>query len=494
VKHKHPALTLGAIFTSTLILLISCKKINESTSLGGDLVPVVDNITTFDTTLLVEAYNDTFTVLTDTTFYDSRYTNYLGQITNDPLFGKTDAKLFLELKPAAFRYTFENRSPDSLHIDSVVLVLDYVETYGDSTIPQTVNVYEIPQSSVFGDTAFPIRNSDYAKAGLLGSRTFEPTVLNDSVKAYKDTTANQLRIRLDDAFGQQLLNYDTSSTSNKGAYISDSAFQTFFKGFALESTSGNAIIGVNLEGANTKLAIYYKDDNGNSPLEKWDTAVAYFLFSENPNSASANYIKRDYAGTPLASAVGGTTPDDLVYIQSTPGSFATIKIPDLAGLNNSVIHRADLILEQVYHVSDTLFPPPKLYLDAYDSSESKFRTIPFDVSFNNTGTSNLAAFGINPIHTKDAAGNSINSWRFNLTRYVQHVVNDTEPVYDIRLFAPLYLRELYRPGNISSASVTVPPFTVNNEAGKGRVRLAGNKGPADINPQRMRLRIVYSKI
>ncbi|MGZ8552873.1 MAG: DUF4270 family protein [Chitinophagaceae bacterium] len=496
MNHKHPALTLGAIFSSTLILLISCKKINESTSLGGGLIPAVDNITTFDTTLSVEAYNDTFTLLTDTTFYNSSYTNYIGQINNDPLFGKTDAKLFLELKPASFRYTFENRSPDSLNIDSIVLILDYVETYGDSTIPQTVNVYEIPQASVFGDTAFPIRNSDnnYPKAGILGSRTFVPTSLNDSIQAYKDTTANQLRIKLDNAFGQRLLEYDTSSAGTKGAYFSDSAFQEYFKGFALESTSGNAIIGVNLGGANTKLAIYYKDDNGNSPLEKWDTAVAYFKFSENANSASANYIQRDYTGTPLASAAGGATPDDLVYIQSTPGSFATIKIPALAGLNNRVVHRAELIMEQVHHFSDILFPPTNLYLDAYDSSESKFRTIPYDVSFDNAGTPNLTAFGINPINTKDPSGNSINSWRFNLTRYVQHVVNDTEPVYNLRLFAPLYIQELYRPGNNGTASVLIPPFSVNNEAGKGRVRLAGNTGPTDTNPQRMRLRIVYSKI
>ncbi len=106
MKHKHLALTLGAIFTSTLILLISCKKINESTSLGGDLIPAVDNITTFDTILTVEAYNDTFSVLTDSTRYTSDYEHFLGQINNDPFFGKTDAKLFLELKPTSYKYTF----------------------------------------------------------------------------------------------------------------------------------------------------------------------------------------------------------------------------------------------------------------------------------------------------------------------------------------------------------------------------------------------------
>jgi Domain of unknown function (DUF4270) len=498
VKHKHLALTLGVLITSTLILLVSCKKINESTTLGDGLIPAVDNITTFDTTLTVEAFNDTFSIATDTTYYNSSYTHFLGQINNDPFFGKTDAKIFLELKPSYYKYTFSN-SPDSLHIDSVVLVLDYVEGYGDTAVMQTVNVYEIPQSSNFGDTLLTIRKSNYAKGGLLGSRTFDPRRLRDSIKAYQDTTVNQLRIRLDDSFGQRLLSYDTSSTGNNGAYISDSAFRAHFKGFALESVSGNAILGFNLEGTNTKLAIYYKDSNGDPgtvPTPLWDTVVAYFKFVENQQSAFANYIARDYTGTPLAAAVNnGTTgtPDDLVYIQSTPGSFATIKIPALGGLSNRVVHRAEVIMEQVHDASDTLFPPVNLYLDAYDSSVLAFRTIPYNITFDATGNSNLPNFGVSPFNTKDALGNNIKSWHFDITRYVQHVVNDTEPIYDLRLFCPLYIRELYRPGPAGSNS-TLVRIPVNAAAGKGRVRLAGNTGIADTNPQRMRVRIVYSKI
>ena len=494
MKHKHLALTLGAIFTSILILLISCKKINESTTLGGDLIPAVDNINTFDTTLTVEAFNDTFSVLTDTTYYNSSYTQYLGHIENDPFFGKTDARLFLELKPPSYKYTFINR-PDSLQIDSVVLVLDYVETYGDTTVLQTVNVYEIPQSSEFGDTAHIIRKSDFGKAGLLGSRTFEPRFLNDSVKVYDDTTANQLRIPLDNAFGERLLKYDTSGSNN--AYFSDSVFRKFFKGFALESVSGNAIMGFNLEGTNTKLAIYYKDNNNSVDPTKADTAVAYFSFALNTSSASANFIKRDHNGTALAATANGTTgtPDDFVYIQSTPGSFATIKIPGLAGLNNSVVHRAELIMEQVHDMTDTLFPPTNLYVDAYDPSISTFRTIQYDVTFDGQGNSNLGSFGIAPYNTKDGSGNNIKSWHFNLTRYIQHVVNDTEPVYDLRLFAPLYINELYRPGVAGTTSNLITqflggPLQVNAAAGKGRVRLGGGNHPT----QKMKLRIVYSKI
>lgn len=491
MKNKHLAIALGTIFTSFLILLFSCKKINDSTSLGGGLIPPIDNINTFDTTLEVLAFNDTFNILTDTTYYSSTYTQYLGRIENDPFFGKTDAKMYLELKPPEYKYTFLNR-PDSLIIDSVVLVLDYKETYGDTLALQTVNVYEIPQSSNFGDTSYTIRKSEYPKGAFLGSRTFQPNILNDSIKVYQDTTANQLRIRLDDAFGQRLLNYDTTTALGKeDAYSSDSAFRTKLKGFALESTSGNAIMGFNLQGDNTKLAIYYKDKNGGNDPTKYDTTVAYFNFNLNSRSRSANFIKREYAGTPLEASVdGNTTPDELVYIQTAPGSFATLKIPGLGGLSNNVIHRAEMIMEQVYDVQDTLFPPANLYLDAFDSSVMNYRTVPYDVTFDFQGNSNLTStFGISPLSGKDPSGNNIRIWRFNLTRYVQHVVNKTEPVYDFRVSAPFYVNELYRQRGPGSFSDTLS-ISVNQQAARGRVRLGGGNHPT----QKMRLRVVYSKI
>lgn len=488
MKNNHLALTLGVFFTATLILLFSCRKINEATELGGGLIPPVDNITTFDTLLEVQAFNDTFTLATDSTLSLPSYEQFLGVINNDPLFGKTNAQMYFELKPAFYKYTFINR-PDSLHIDSVVLVLDYAGTYGDTTIAQTVNVYEIGgQIGDFRyDTTYRIRQNSIPRAGLLGSRTFEPRTLNDSVKAYQDTTVNQLRIRLNNTFGQRLLGYDTTGTT--GAYSSDSAFRNNFKGFALESTGGNALVGFNLTSGKTKLAIYYKDDNNDAPVNKWDTAVAYFTFTDL--SASANLVKRDYAGSPLAAAVNGTTmpSDEYVYIQTTPGSFATIKIPHLPSLTNRVVHRAELIMEQVYDPSDTLFPAPAgLYLDAWDPAASVYRTVPYDFYFDASGSANLGTFGAIPYFTTDAAGKTIRTWRFNLSRYVQNVVNGVQTPYDLRLYAPVYTFNDYRTS--PTAEGTKVTVSVNPAPAAGRVRLGGGTHPT----QKMRLRIVYSKI
>ena len=74
--------------------------------MGADLIPAVDNITTFDTTIYdLQAYNDTFGIANDSTRFSASYEAFLGLINNDPFFGKTDARLFFELKPGSYPFS-----------------------------------------------------------------------------------------------------------------------------------------------------------------------------------------------------------------------------------------------------------------------------------------------------------------------------------------------------------------------------------------------------
>lgn len=490
MKNSQFVLLLGVIIASTAFTFSSCKKINEATELGGGLIPVVDNINTFDTTITVEAYNELFTLLTDSQRYSRGEEQWLGRINNDPLFGGTDARMFFELKSTIYPFTFANADPDSLYLDSVVLVLDYMETYGDTLEPQTINVYEIDQAGAAfkSDSNYLIRKNDFVLGPLLGSRTITPATLNDSVKVYLDTTKNQLRIRLDDAFGERLLDYDTIAGVN-GAYKSDSAFRSKFKGFALQSmNTGNAVMGFDLGGPNTKLAIYYRY-NKNIQV---DTTVHYFRFTTL--SGGAQYVIRDHSFGEISGVQGGTTPDELVYLQNTPGTYATVKIPDLLNVSNRVVHRAELIVEQVYHPSDTIFKAPEfMYLDAYDPTipapKKPYRTIPYDVTYDGQDY-NRGSFGSYPVNQLDANGKTVKVWRFNLSRYVQHILTGTSTLYDLRLYAPYTALNQYGTPPLTPDG-TIGVF-VNSTIVKGRVRVAGGT-PAN-NPQRMRLRIIYSKI
>jgi hypothetical protein len=286
------------------------------------------------------------------------------------------------------------------------------------------------------------------------------------------------------------LNYDSTSGIN-GAYASDSAFKTKFKGFALRSmSSGNAVMGFDLGGTNTKLAIYYRYPKAGG-LGR-DTVVDYFRFTTL--SAAANYVERNHAIGEI-STVQGPAEDNLLYIQNTPGSFARIKIPDLLTIGNRLIHRAELIVEQVHdnNNTDTIFPAPEfLYLDAFDPTiilpRKQFRTIPYDLIYDGSDY-NRSSFGSFPINTVDGSGNKIKVWKFNISRYVQHVLTGTSTLYDLRLSAPYLVREEYgTPPLVSDQTLVLFPNL--NGIVKGRVRVGGGSHTT----QRMRLRLIYSKI
>ena len=479
MKIRIAALSLGLIITTGVLFFTSCRKINNTTELGQDLIPLVDNINTFDTSIAVEAYNDLFTLLNDTLKLHRTEEHFLGMISNDPLFGTTDARLFLQLKPSIYPYTFQR--VDSLSIDSIVIVLGFNSYIGDTSVDQTVNVYQIDNAVDFRwDSSYNIRTNNFTYPNMLGSKTFKPKRLIDSVYAFRDTTNYQLRIRLQNSFGQTLLNYDSSN-----AYKSDSLFNTYFKGFALQSFSGNGLMGFDLNSPNTKLAIYY---NYPKPAGAGrDTTVSYFKFS--PRSANANYVIRNYSGSQLATYQGGVSPDDLVYLQNSPGSFAKIKIPGLASLSNRVVHRAELIVEQVYHSSDATFATPGyMFLDAYDTALKLYRTIPFDLTIDQSGSVNQQSFGMIPKNTVDISNNPIKIWKFNMSRYVQHVLTRTEPLYEFRLITPFFVKEQYKaPG---SSSTTPLGLYINPSILRGRVRVGGGNHAT----QKMRLRIIYTKI
>ena len=475
------------LFCFSLILIISsCKKINEATDLGDDVIPGVDGVHTFDTTMFVETYNSLFDPLKDSVRVGRSFDHLLGHIRTDPFFGRTNAKIFLELKPEFYTWNFSGvYLTDSLEIDSVVLVLGWTGTYGDTMMKQRVNVYEMDQTDNFKlDSFYTLRDQYFTYSGVaLGSKEFFPYQLDDSVYAFQDTTAGQLRIKLNNAFGQRLLDYDTSN-----AYSSDSAFNTKVEGFAIEAESmGDALMSFGLvNNANTKLAIYYhKTDALQTPT------VSYFGFTGS--SKRHNFINRDFSGTPLAAASATPGQDDLLYLINTPGSYATVKIPGLRDLSNRVINRAELIVEEVFDLSDLKFTVPQsLLLDVYDSSISDYKYTPYSFIIDRTSASPDPRYGLYGIHnTTDASGNPISVWKFDITRYVQNILTKQEPLHDFRLFTAQNVFERLRVSPETNAGdYTYFQTILNSQYAFGRVRVGGANHPT----QRMRLRIIWTKI
>ncbi|ANH81234.1 hypothetical protein A8C56_09775 [Niabella ginsenosidivorans] len=490
-----------------------------ATELGRNVLPPIDNVHTFDTTIDVVTTNGQFALDADTFRTGVAFYQMMGNIGNDPLFGKTNAQLYLQLSPTG--YPFKN-VPGKLYLDSVILVLKHSFTYGDTLTPQNIQVSEIAQSADFrADSSYQLSQT-FPTAGVLGSVMVTPRNLADSFQVinYPDTasTAHEIRIRLDNSFGQRLLSYDSAGAS--APYHNDSTFRTYFKGFAIQSTGGNGLMAIepttsspDASGSQTRLLVYYRyDDPGTAG--KIDTSYASITLGSSDAVASA--IQRDYSGSPAEAAVADPSPAQMLFIQSTPGTYASVQIPGLKGFPNSVIHLAELQMESVYDPSDTVFSPPSdLFLDAYDSTLMSYKLMPYCFPVTSQISSDGLSYvysisGVNGFYsvpssgsnqtyyyTKDPAGNTVKQWRFNLTPYVQKLVNGIVPLYNMRLYAPAYTalrigdvdgpyaqitQRLSFPVSATGQQIYVPAW--------GRVRLGGGDHPS----QRMKLRIVYSKL
>jgi len=468
--------------TAILILfcfLYSCTKIS-GTDIGADLLPVVDNINTFDTTLEISTENFIFTDSAlprlAKTVTGGTPEMLLGYISNDPQFGKSSASMYFQMDPLF--YPFPYNVKDSMYFDSVVLVMRWSgNTFGDTNQLQKVNVFRLdslpnPDSAYYTNATIPYTQ-------LLGTKTFAPNTLNDSLYLSGQTVINQLRIRLDDAFGQELLNLDTT---NNGALKSDSAFHKFLKGFAVVpdvagGASANALMGFLISDTSTYLRVYYRFDS----LAVRDTT--YKTFRYNLTTGFANNITRDRSGSQLAAAAAPGV-DSVIYLQTTPGSYSILRMPSLAGFKaakgNVVIQRAEISMQQIVSVGqgDDIFTAPSyLYIDYLDTVNKVQR--PFLQDGFNLATYVPSQLGGTRKYVPGPSGTIVSEYRFNIPSYIQGIVTRNNNIYPIYLYAPYIIR--YSDLFISAK--------VNN-LGVGRVKVGGGTS----KERKMVLRIIYSKI
>lgn len=487
MKLKFPLLSIG-LGTLALVLNTHCTKINP-TDIGTDLLPAVDNVHTFQTTLRVYADN----YLTD----DSTLINYadehaLGTIEDDPEFGKTEAEIYLGLVPSsALRHPFIN-ADSIVGMDSVILSLAYTGIYGDSNTVQAFDVFEISDPEFKDSSGYLAGHPGFSTTllGKLGGASVSLQTIDDPktiiIKSDTQVVSNLLRIPLDTLLGKRFAAYDTSTV-----YVSskrDSVFQKVFNGLVIKtdesSPQKSALTYYNLLDENTKLTCYYRvKRNGNVDTLSTDFA----LYVTGVYSAfSANTIKRTpmhgYAALDKTTAV----PDaEKIYLQSAPGSYAILNIPGLDTMGNRIIHRAELAFEPISLPGNTIYTTPDfLFIDLIDSAANRYLTIPDDFNYSfSSYTYNSSIFGGYVKNDK---------YFFNLTRYVQNKVTKQSKNYALRLSAPQTTLDYYTYPKESGSLFTAGrvAFRINSKTAKGRTVIGGGSNPS----QPMQLRIIYSKI
>lgn len=486
----------SVLIIAITFLFTACTRIT-TTDLGGGLIPAVDGVTTFDT--LLDVQTDLF-VDTDSLRIYKTNSPVIGNISNDPLFGKTKASLFVEFKPTFYPFTFLGVK-DSVYLDSAVLIFKVASIYGDTTQNLAFNVYEVDQQGKVDPLV--VYPSNYRNVGVsanvkryntvLGSVDVDPRKIKDSIKNRFEASSNLMRIRMSNVFAQRMFNYDSSN-----AYKSDSLFRTYFAGFAIEpsNNNGNALLQLNMMDTATRFALYYRyDKNG-----KRDTAVAYLRFNADffgNSSGFANFIERDYNNSELQNYVNNAgSPDSLLHVQASPGTFVNIQTPSLKTLSNRIVHRAELIVEQVPDQQngnlDEILPPPRIMiLAAYDSLNHRKINIPHDF-YIEQGNPNYQIFGGYLTRKAVPPAASIYAYNFNITRYVQGILSRKEKVYDLRMYAPVNDSISYQdpyPRTFGFNTFYFDP-SITNLPAFGRIRVGGGTHTR----YRMRIRIIYSKI
>lgn len=499
---RSPTL-LSALLVTMSTLFFACTKI-EYTTLGGNLVPEVDNINTFDTTL--DVITENFQQSDDTTklYYNDQLV--VGQIINDPLFGPTNAAIYFEMKPTSFSAyaTAKNFIDSSLTAipngyDSTVLSLKFDGGYGDSTQDIRFEVYTIALNDTLRrlqDTIYAL-NRSFRTEALVGTKTVSlKSLLRDSISvsrssilSYKKTM--ELRIPLSDVNDRwKNLLRDTLALADESVY------RTKFAGFAIKavpvSTTGSLAY-FSISDTATKLQFYYRRKNAGVI----DTTNTNFYFNPN-NSGYANNV--DWTRGRNSEIARYLTPgaDSFIYVKANPGTQVRIRIPGLENVSNRIIHRAELktyIIPDNATIDGFLAPPPVMYLERYDTSATNsYLPIPRDLSpnelygncFPSTNGINYGYFGGYP-RTERLNNIDRQFYAFNVSQYVQQIVTHQLLNSPLRLTANMNAQYA---GCLSG----VPFRATNNIISYGRAKLGGGGLRGTYAPYKMRLRIIYSRI
>lgn len=326
-----------------LLAVYSCKKVNNP--FGKDQ---------YDPDMLLDASGiDTFSIIAYSELLDSTFTRnarlaLLGAY-NDPDFGDVRTGFNTQLRLVAAP-NFGDLS--SINIDSVVIALEYRDQYGIGRVPQKFGVYRLSEALTTDSNYASVSTTQFINEQLIdeGFATLTPDPLKRTVVG-ADTLSPQLRLRLKNSLGQELIN-----SSANGHMVDNDAFLTYFKGLRIVvedemiSPSSGAVYSFDLLDRDSKMTIYY---NQNGASKTFDLLL-------NERCVYYNMMKYETQGLPLQIIQNPSLGNNAFYAQ-TGNIRAVVRFPGVLNLGSrTVIHRAILTLPYVYFNGDDRYPSEHL--------------------------------------------------------------------------------------------------------------------------------------
>jgi hypothetical protein len=326
------------IILISLFIFQSCKnpddlglELQDNSGLGGNFT---------DTTSILSH------IIKDDSLVTSNLSRYLTGDFSDPVFGRTTSSITAHALLSKEDVNFGT----SLSLDSVVLVLGYVSDatvrfYGDTSSTFQTNIYRINEKISADSVYYSNKVISYDPA-MIGSATYKAkpndSLIIQNIRAGLPDTitkvAPQLRIKLNDAFGQELLSKSGSQELRSNVFFLD-----YLKGLHIVTTkvSGDGgIMAFDLTNSGrAAIMLYYKTA----------TDTSNFAFNINSGSARIMHYTHDYTGTVISQQLADTTlGQNQLYIQPLAGLRAKIAFPHLKHLQDSglvSVNKAEMFIK-----------------------------------------------------------------------------------------------------------------------------------------------------
>lgn len=456
---KKPSFYLWFAFTG-ILAVATWSSCTDFTTIGSDLLEEDQlGLDFVDTVTLVAGTVTEDTVLTYSgENFALQLNRFLFGDYSDPVFGRTVAGVYAQVllnrdRSGIFPVLIPPDFKDAV-LDSIVLVLtlDSAGFYGN--LPQTfgIEVFRVTEDMDASKNYYS--NASFATQAVpIGSAQFVSRIDSLEVIDYSrfspDTISYpQLRIALDPALGQELIQLDTL------LYQSDTSFAQVFKGIYLKPTlPTESLVALNWGSRRPGIFLYYNNSEG---------LPRQYQFEINESSARISSFRHEYAGSRVETFLQNPAAGDtMVLVQGMAGVNAKIEFPHITSLRGAIVNYAQLEIPIGAAEGDDLekFSPARQLILTVPNSEGVLENIS-DVRFS---AGNQFSFLFGGVVVKGENGQP-DVYRMNVSSQIADMINGLAPNV-------MYLR-------------------VNAKAQTGsRAVLNGPQHPLN----RMRLRIAFTK-
>lgn len=399
MRKKLFTISTKAIVSMALVVFVACDR--EDADLGLDYV---------DNDQLQFGQLEMTPIRTYTTTYDSVRSNspttgvgLVGGYT-DPEFGRHDAKVVAHLIPSGVPQFGDNPVCDSAFL-FIPYTASRVAWYGDTTAPFNIFVHTL--SNYLDPDSNYYNNRDFAVDQEIANAIVPIRPLKDVLYTHTVVPRPFIKIPIDENFIQNVI----FPLEGSSAFESSDNFIENIFGIALSSdASAEAIIGLLMPSNDTKLRMYFHNDDSQS--EEYDLRIGAASEIVNVNSFDYSMASFDLDNQDVVNG------EAVVYTQAMGGAALAIEIPFIKDYKDSnwLLNRAELLLP-VREGSANGYRLPERMQIIRDDEEG--RRLIFDY--------NPAAAGETAVGGRLTTGDlRDNNYRFVITRQLQRYLDSKD--------------------------------------------------------------------